>query len=237
METETHLDCIGTDNCKVTTSGSVAPFDFQFEDALEHFQRKLALHGAHCTPIGLRLPDNLSERDWAQIGIKLHRSSERINWWIGDWAAFGAGDERADGWRKRGALKEFCELNGIPYGTVKNRSYVSSNVLPQLRKENLPWSFYAEVAPLKPKEQRSWLDKAAKDNLSVSDLRRKIRLANGEFNALRSEGPSIELGTQHYDDMVAWLGGRQAEFWTDNVKRIWRERLAWFEQFSKEKLV
>lgn len=198
--------------------------------------QRLSECGAKFTPIELRLPDELSKEDWAEIGRQLLRRDQVMQWWIGDWAAFGSGDERQTGWRKKGALKEFCDLNGFNYQSVADKSWVSSNIHLSLRRENLSWTHCREVAPLKPKEQRFWLEKAAKSDLSVSELRREIRLANGEFNALHSEGQSIELGTKHYDDLMSWLTRRPEEFWTENCKRIWLDRLKELWQFAQERL-
>lgn len=204
---------------------------------IDSIPQKLEACGAHFTAMDLRLPEGLSQEDWADIGRRLLRADQVMQWWIGDWAAFGAGDERHEGWRKKGALAEFCTMNGFKKDYVRDKKYVSLNVHLSLRNENLPWSFYKEVAPLKPKEQKSWLQRAVKERLSVSTMRHQIRAAGGEINALENEGKSIPLGTQHYDDLTAWLDKRSAEFWTDTTKRIWRERLGWFDRFSQERLV
>jgi len=185
----------------------------------------LTATGARFSPVELRLPDTISKSDWAQIGQKLLRADQVMQWWIGDWAAFGAGDETKEGWRKRGALAEFCRMNpNLDYGNVRNKAWVSSSVHLSLRRTSLPWSYFQEIAPLKPRDQKIWIERAASESLTVADLRKRIRLDGGEGNALVSDGPIIEFGTEYFDCLKAWLLKRPPEFWTLETKDIWEGR-------------
>lgn len=182
--------------------------------------------GARFSAIELRLPEDLSEGDWARLGIKLFRTEQVMQWWIGDWAIFGAGNPDKTGWRKKGALLEFCNANGFDYGNARNKAWVSGSVHLALRRENVRWSLFQEVAPLAPKQQKRWLEKAIADQWTVSELRRNIRVANGEENALVSEGPTADFrGTMHYDALRAWILGKPDEFWDPGRAALWRDRL------------
>lgn len=179
---------------------------------------ELSSVGAQFTPLELRLPDAMPREEWVRLGVKLNRSSQVINWWIGDWAAFG---ER----KQYGDLKEFADLNGLDYGYLANMVYVSSRVKVSHRCESLPWSFHQVVAPLKPKEQAAWLEKASEEHISRSELRQRIRISNGESIALESEGKSVAMGTQHYDELKEWLRKRPDSFWTETTAAIWNKRI------------
>lgn len=179
---------------------------------------ELQSKGVQVTPLRLILPENMPKEDWVAVGIQLNRADQVMQWWIGDWAAFGD--------RKYGDLSEFCKLNGLNYSTVSNRSTVSKSVHFALRNEQIPWSFYSVVAPLKPGEQKSWLSKVQKGGLSVSQLRTAINVSNGEHNALESDGPPpLDEGDQHFFDMEDWLHRRPSDFWRDRSP-VWLERLA-----------
>lgn len=183
--------------------------------------------GVEFTPTGLQLPDALPEQDWAEIGRKLLRSDQIMQWWIGDWAIFGAGDERQTGWRKHGALKQFCEANGLldRYGDVRTKAWVSASVHLSLRRTNVDYSFFREIAPLKPKEQIKWLKKAETEEMSVGELRAQIRLSKGEANAAVADGPKMGFIEKGLDEFVSWWRGRPAGFWTEDRKAYWRQAL------------
>ncbi len=189
-------------------------------------ETELACVGARFTPLELRLPDALPKDEWIRLGVRLHRSGQVINWWIGDWATFG---ER----KKYGDLKEFADLNDLDYGYLANMVYVSSRVEVSRRCESLPWSFHQVIAPLKPKEQSIWLKKAVEEHLPRALLRRQIRVSNGESSALESEGDTLKSGTKLYDDFLDWLRKRPADFWTSGRCIIWKERIEVVSEFAR----
>ena len=173
--------------------------------------------GAAISPLGLELPEDLPMETWAQIGRKLCRADQVMKWWLGDWASFGL--------RKYGKLKEFAEGNGINYQTLANLAWVSGAVEVSRRRESLEWSKHAEVAALKPQEQAKWLEKAETEHLPVAGLRQQIRLSQGERNALRGDGPTVKFGLRPVEDLMSWLSGRPAEFWTPERRLEVRARL------------
>ncbi len=184
---------------------------------------ELTQTGAQFTPLELRLPETLSEQSWADIGRKLLRTDHVMQWWIGDWAAFGAGNTDKDGWRKKGALKEFCEANGFDYGYARNKAWVSRSVHLSLRRDSLPPAYFQEVAPLKPKDQAKWLNKA--ETMSVSDIRREIRRSSAVEVGFVSDGPEIKMGSKLIDDALRWLRDKSPDFWTFERKAAWRALL------------
>src|SRR5580765_568033 len=205
------------------TTTELEPQTIKCESVLES---ELAQKGARFNPLNLELPDDLSEQDWADIGRRLLRSEQVIQWWIGGWAACGSGDENQTGWRKHGLLKQFCEANGFDYSNVRNKSWVSCSVHLSLRRTfALPWSFFQEVAPLKPKEQKKWLQEAETDDLPVSELRKRIRREDAKEPGFESDGPLMKLGSKLAGDLISWLQAQSQEFWTGERRALWRRIL------------
>lgn len=183
--------------------------------------------GAKFTPLELDLPEDITLDDWADIGRKLCRSDQVMQWWLGDWARFGAGDEGQKGWRKHGQLKEFAEANGVNYQTLRDLAWVSGNVQMSRRRDKLEWSKHREVAALPPKEQEKWLAKTEKESLPIAELRRQIRQAQADpgKNALESDGPVIKFISKQLDDLIHWLKKQPSDFWDADRKALWKVRL------------
>jgi hypothetical protein len=201
-------------------------------------QVELAATGARFTPLGLELPETMPIEGWAEVGRRLWRTDQVMQWWLGDWAAFGLrkyDEERRKEFKVQGpkskdqppriTLKEFAAANSINYQTLQNLSWVSRSVPISRRRENLEWSKHAEVAALKPREQVQWLDKMEKENLPRSAVRQQIRLSQGENNALQSDGPVTKFGLKAADDLAYWLKSRPAEFWSPDRCAEVRQRL------------
>lgn len=185
--------------------------------SLQSLELELANASAEFSPLELKLPESLPMQDWAELGRKLARADQVVKWWLGDWAAFGE--------RKYGQLKEFASANGINYGTLRDAAWVSGAIPLSRRRDSLDWSFHREVAALKPREQSKWLEEASANELTRADLRRQIRLSKGESSALESDGPSIKFISRALDDLIRWLTGKPGDFWTQERKEAWRERL------------
>ncbi len=186
----------------------------------------LASTGAKFTAVELRLPEDMPEADWAQVGRRLIRADQVVQWWLGDWAQFGAGNPDKAGWRKKGALIEFCKANRFNYANLRQLSWVSGSVHLSCRRDTVPWSFYAEIAALKPKEQKQWIDRVLDEELTRAALRKAIRIDGGKENALVSDGKSLVNGTKYFDLLKLWLLNRPEDFWIPERKAIWTARIA-----------
>jgi hypothetical protein len=186
-------------------------------------ESELIGRGAQFTPLGLELPGDMAFDAWVVVGRRIARADQVVKWWLGDWAAFGL--------HKYGKLKEFAEANGIDYQTLRNLAWVSQSVELSRRRDNLEWSKHAEVAALPAADQVKWLGKMEAENLPRAELRRQIRQSQGEHNALESDGPVVPFIGRAVDDLVHWLKGRPAEFWSEERKGVWRKRLGPIVEF------
>jgi hypothetical protein len=178
---------------------------------------ELDVAGAQFRPLNLTLPESLSFEQWAEVGRNLCRSDQVMKWWIGDWAAFGL--------RKYGQLKEFAEINGINYQSLRDMAWVSEKVELSRRRDNLEWSKHREVAALEPKDQEKWLAKAEAEELPVVEIRRQIRQSQGVQNALQSDGPILKFASKACDDLVNWIRAQPEDFWNEERRTAWRLRL------------
>lgn len=192
---------------------------------LKVMSRELEEKGAEFTAIELRLPEELSMDEWCKLGRRLCRADQVAKWWLGDWAAFGMGDPEKDGWRRHGKLKDFAEANGFDYGYLRNLAWVSRSVQLSRRRDNVEWTKHQEVASLPPQDQEKWLAKIEKEDLPRAELRRQIRQAGGEFNALESDGPVLKFASKACDDLVNWLRTQPEGWWDEGRRAAWRKRL------------
>lgn len=90
---------------------------------------------------------------WAAVVKHLKRAEKNIQWWIGDAIRFG---ERRYGETYSQALEE----TDYAYDSLSNMAYVASRFESSRRRDNLPFSHHAEVAPLPEEEQDRLLDSA-----------------------------------------------------------------------------
>jgi hypothetical protein len=184
---------------------------------LQALETELASQRVRFSPLGLELPDDLDLDGWTAVGRKLCRADQVMKWWLGDWAAFGE--------RKYGKLKEFAVANGINPQTLMNHAWVSRAVEISRRRESLEWTKHEVVAPLTAVEQTKWLDQAEAERPPVAELRKQIRISQGESNALQGDGPVVKFGLKAADDLVHWLKSRPGDFWSPDRCAAVRARL------------
>lgn len=120
-------------------------------------------------------PENLDVREWVLAGKRLGAMTRCSQWWLGDWLRYGTLR-----WGEK--YREAARITGYDIKTLRNIAYVSGQVDLSRRRDNLTWSHHAEVCSLEPDQQDRWLDFAAREGVSVADLRIEIR------STLRAEG-------------------------------------------------
>jgi hypothetical protein len=207
--------------------------------------------GVCLSALEMRLPETMDLDAWCAIGRRLTRADQVMQWWLGDWAAFGlrkfegvqeegtsnverrtSNLEQGKPRPRRGALKEFAESHGVNYQTLRNLAWVSSKVELSRRRDSVEWSKHAEVAALPPREQKQWLAKVEDENLPRAVLRQQIRLSQGENNALVSDGPVMESPRKYIDELNRWIAAHPDPgepdvdgFWTPGRRAEWKEWL------------
>jgi hypothetical protein len=119
---------------------------------------------------------DLSQAEWLATGRRLGAIGRCSQWWIGDWIRYGTSR-----WGEKYA--EAARVTGYDVASLRNMAWVASQFDLSLRSDKLSWSHHVLLAPLEVEEQRSWLERAHGERLSVADLRvelRARRLAGGK---------------------------------------------------------
>jgi hypothetical protein len=140
--------------------------------------------------LSLSLPEGLPFDRWQDLGRELAAREKVLNWWIGDWWAFG---EHRYGERAKAAA-EGCF--GKAFQTIANAATICRSIETSRRRETLDWSHHAEVAPLARQSldaAEQLLDRAEREHMTVSQVRAAVRIAQGrtadEVLAARDEDP------------------------------------------------
>jgi hypothetical protein len=110
---------------------------------------------------GLQLPDNLPFGEWMRVGETLKRMTKSVQWWVGDWLAFG---EASYGEEAFQAVERADK-------TFANWATVCRKVDPSRRREDVNFSVHAVLAPLPPDEQEHMLERAASEGWTEGKAR------------------------------------------------------------------
>jgi N6-adenosine-specific RNA methylase IME4 len=122
------------------------------------------------TSIGWQLPDGLPEGQWISAGLCLQRIEGAVQWWLGDWWAYG---EHAYGTRKA-LFEEGGPMEDMNLRTVEDYGWVAQNVATTERSVVLSWYHHRCIASLSPAQQRKWLARALKEGWSSNQLKAAI---------------------------------------------------------------
>jgi len=133
---------------------------------------------------------DLGAHEWAAAGRRIGAVGRCIQWLLGDWIAYG---NAKFGERYARA----SQITGYDPQTLMNMVYVASRFTSSRRRENLSWSHHETLAALDREEQERWLDTAAANRWSVSDLRMMLRTSRrsvggaGESATIETSAPSL----------------------------------------------
>lgn len=115
----------------------------------------------------LILADGITEDDWKTIGKSLAVMEGSVMFWIGDWLRAGQlmhyiGSDTYD---------EAVEATGLARETLQQAAYVAGKIPSRLRNQHLGFHHHKAVAPRKPEVQQKWLERAAREQWTVKELR------------------------------------------------------------------
>ena len=127
------------------------------------------------TPTSLKISEDTPLDEWKKAGLFLKQAEGAIQFWIGDWINFGE--------KKYGKIKELSEeQSDYSYGTLRDFASVAGRL--SSRNDNLSFKHHKTVSPLEPPQQKEWLDKAEKNDWSVSELRKAIQIEHRNVKTL-----------------------------------------------------
>jgi len=134
-------------------------------------------HVETASALGLSLKPDLNLENWSRlIAVVVQMTGQASNRrntltaWLGDLLAFGGG-------KYRGQITEYAKAADLDPGTFRVAKLVCSRIPLLCRHNALSWSHHCEVGKVvkDPGEIKEWLETAAREDLSVIALRKRIR--------------------------------------------------------------
>jgi N6-adenosine-specific RNA methylase IME4 len=120
---------------------------------------------------GWILPPRLSQEQWVICGAALERIEGAVQWWLGDWWAYG---DHEYGERLKALEDPSGPLADMNFGTLRTYGWVARQVTTSTRVDVLSFAHHKYVAPLPPAQQRRWLARAVKEGWSSNQLKAAI---------------------------------------------------------------
>lgn len=114
------------------------------------------------------LPPALPFERWQQIGVTLQQMHRSINWWIGDWLAYGEDHYGED------AYQAVQEITGRGDESLGQTVWIARTYPPHLRIDGVSWTHHRTVADLDPVERSELLLTAAREGWSTRVLRDEV---------------------------------------------------------------
>lgn len=125
---------------------------------------------------GLRLPDDLTAEEWADLGQTLMRLEGSLAWLLGDWLAAGE--------RRYGVTYEaIAEQTGYEAQTLRVWKMVAERVDLLIRVNKLSWAHHRLVVALAPTDQRAALQNALQHGWNVKQFGTWLRTGTPEAAA------------------------------------------------------
>ena len=163
---------------------------------------------------------------WEEIGRSLGRVARSSKWILGDWLVQGEqlyGEHSAQG----------MDATGLAYQTLMNLSTVSRRVAPEVRRGDLSHAHHAEVTKFESAaEQAHWLAVAVAEQLTVKDLRERIR--GKKVTAVTGVSAILEIieawwaekadNATDYTNLMAGIEEDRRPLFQDLAERIARAR-------------
>lgn len=215
---DTLLDGLNPDALKAAGDDDDSQRVQELETALATMQddiRNQLVAGFRVHSTGLDIAEWVSEDLWYEFGKLLKTFISSTQWIIGDWLAQG---------NNRYGDKIYERAAGLlPYTphTLEQFAYVVRQI--SIRNENLTFGHHALVAAKHEDEQIDWLEKAAKNNWSVAELR---------FQISGKERPVVSLiADKTYRNIMnrVWRNAQRGTL--DKIKDVDLDMMeAWFKE-------
>jgi N6-adenosine-specific RNA methylase IME4 len=137
----------------------------------------------NATTTGWLVPEDITRDEWVRCGKRLTIVEGAIQWWLGDWWAFGGNREWGDG-------RKIAEEIGVEYSTVTSYASVSKAFDFSNRLEKVSFTHHFRAMAADPSRRLSWLKLAQDNDWSTGKLKSEIareaaigRTTAIEFNA------------------------------------------------------
>lgn len=124
--------------------------------------------GGMLTPVGLTLPDTITQQQFAQIALALGSMRESLHWAIGDLIVTG---------EKLFGEESYQLFESLNISEVSRQQYirVGLRIALERRRVELSWSHHRAVTPLEVEDQDRFLESAVANNWTKSELEDAIK--------------------------------------------------------------
>ncbi len=131
---------------------------------------KASILGQNVKPseTGLKLREGMSHEEWLDVGRRIARFSNSLQWWLAEWLIFGDSH-----WAT--AYGDAAGVTGYEVVTLHKIASVAGRVEFWRRRANLSFAHHDAVAALDAEAQDAWLTRADAEGMSVMTLREEIR--------------------------------------------------------------
>lgn len=163
---------------------------------------QMVYEGITLTPTGLDIPDDVTESALQEIGVILKHLESSIQWHIGDWAKYLSK-------RFGRSYEDIAQEFGYTVETLWSYASVCDAIGTLIRNQGVSFSHHRLVTKMKPREQRKWLELAAKNGWKVSEMREAIsgNRSKNETTTLSQKvaklAQNMQKNRKKYDEMVA----------------------------------
>jgi len=123
-------------------------------------------------PTGLKVKGEPTYEEHVGIGEWIQRAHRASGFWLADWLRYG---ENREDWQER--LSQAVDSTGLSEKTLKNMRAVGA-IEHSRRRDDVDFGLHEVVCGLDPKEQTLWLERAASEGWTRSELRKNIRAAS-----------------------------------------------------------
>jgi hypothetical protein len=138
---------------------------------------------AELSETGLTLPDDLTEREWSEIGSKLSRAHKASAWWIGDWINYGEGA----GYVSREKYERAEQITGLTRSVLWQYAWVSRTFPIPSRATSISFSIHRAIAAAPETRRDELLERAAEEGWSSRNARELIAEAGVPLRISRKD--------------------------------------------------
>jgi N6-adenosine-specific RNA methylase IME4 len=138
-------------------------------------------------PTGWQVPDELTREEWIDCGKRLKVIEGAVQWWFGDWWAFGANRQWGDG-------PKVAEEIGVEYSTIKTYGSVASAFQLSNRLDKLSFTHHYRVMAAPPERRLAWLKRAEENKWSTGKLKSEIARESAIARTTAIEFDAAEIG-------------------------------------------
>jgi hypothetical protein len=121
------------------------------------------------TTTSLDIPQDATEDEWSEVGQTLLQIQGSIQWHLGDWLVYGDTREWGETYKRLAAQFEY-EVQ-----TLRVLAMVARSVHPLIRNQQLSFAHHRLVSGLSPEKQRRWLERAANEGWTISQLKEAMQ--------------------------------------------------------------